>query len=32
MLNNRNLFLILEAGKSKIKVLARQLSKALLLV
>ena len=32
MLNNRNVFLILEAGKSKIKVLARQLSKALLLV
>ena len=29
---NRNLFLILEDGKSKIKVLARQISKTLLLV
>ena len=32
MLNNRNLFLVLEAGMSKIKVLVRQVSMALLLV
>ena len=32
MLNTRNLFLVLEAGMSKIKVLVRQVSMALLLV